>query len=77
VREIGSFGGMRTATAGPATGAATAGRLGLRIWHVDARTGLDVVDYDNRVAPAAAAGAAAGRGSEGSAVAGGAIVIRE
>jgi probable HAF family extracellular repeat protein len=51
---------------------ATQGRLHMKIWHVDARTKADVVDYDNQGKTGAAA-----IGSEGSAIAGGGIVIRQ
>ena len=54
-----------------ASGGASQGRLHMKIWHVDARTQADVVDYDNgRPGAAAIAG-------DGSAVAGGGIVIRQ
>lgn len=49
-----------------AAGAAGQGRLRMKIWHTDARTGAEVLDYDNQ--PAAGAG---------SALAGGSIVVRQ
>lgn len=58
------------AAAGPAQ--ASRGRLRMKIWHVDARSKAEVVDYDNQAAIATVAA-----GSEGSAVASGSIVIRQ
>ena len=55
-----------------AGGAASQGRLRMKIWHVDARTGAAVVDYDNQGKTGAAAIA-----SEGNAIAGGSIVISQ
>ena len=52
-------------------GAASRGRLRMKIWHVDARSKADVVDYDNQGNTGTAAA-----GGEGSAVAGGSIVVR-
>jgi probable HAF family extracellular repeat protein len=53
-------------------GAASQGRLHMKIWHVDAHTQAEVVDYDNQ-----RAGGAAAIAGEGSAIAGGHIVMRQ
>lgn len=53
-----------------ASGAVSQGRLHIKIWHRDARTQAEVVDYDN-----GRAGSAAAAASAGSAIAGGKIVI--
>jgi hypothetical protein len=47
----------------------------MKIWHIDARTNAEVVDYDNQVRTSTLASALAA-GSEGSAIGGGSIVIR-
>lgn len=54
-----------------ADGATKQGRLRMQIWHADARSGADVVDYDNQ------SGAVAAVAAEGSRIAGGSIVIRQ
>lgn len=53
-----------------ASGAASQGRLHMKIWHRDERTQAEVVDYGNLRAGVTAAAASAG-----SAIAGGKIVI--
>lgn len=49
-----------------------ADRLRIKIWHVDATTGIDVVDYDNNLDASLAGGT-----SEGTALGGGSIVIHK
>jgi hypothetical protein len=62
---------MLVAVDGSTSKAVRYSRLHLRVWHVDARSKADVVDYDNQ--GAARTLSAAG---EGSVIGGGAIVIR-
>ncbi|MBC7452958.1 MAG: hypothetical protein H7335_04495 [Massilia sp.] len=72
-----------SAQEGGDAGAATQGRLRMKIWHRDARAGAEIVDYDNQIAARAhpltarmVAETGAGSGaSEGSAIGGGSIVL--
>jgi probable HAF family extracellular repeat protein len=61
---------MLTAVDGALLGKRTPDRFRIKIWHFDADLNADVVDYDNQIDPGTEGG-----NSEGTAIAGGSIVI--
>ncbi|MET0856138.1 MAG: PKD domain-containing protein [Telluria sp.] len=74
VNGAGNYKFLMTAVDGSGDKSAGPSRLRMKIWHTDARTNAEVVDYDNQVGASASTLAAA---SEGSAIGAGSIAIRK
>jgi probable HAF family extracellular repeat protein len=72
INGTGNYKFMLTVVDGTASTTGRQGRFRMKIWHIDARTNAEVVDYDNQGATSALA-----VGSEGSVIDGGSIVIRQ
>jgi probable HAF family extracellular repeat protein len=74
VNGTGNYKFLMTVVDGSGDKSAGQSRLRMKIWHIDARTNAEVVDYDNQVRTSAGSLAAA---SEGSVIAAGSIAIRK
>jgi probable HAF family extracellular repeat protein len=72
VNGAGNYRFLLTTVDGSAGKQAGQSRLRMKIWHTDARTNAEVVDYDNQVGASALAAA-----NEGSAIGAGSIAIRK
>jgi probable HAF family extracellular repeat protein len=75
VNGAGNYKFLMTVVDGTASKAVRQSRFRMKIWHIDARTNAEAVDYDNQVQTGALAKALAAD-SEGSVIGGGSIVIR-
>jgi probable HAF family extracellular repeat protein len=71
VNGTGNYKFLMTVVDGTASKAVRQSRFRMKIWHIDAATNAEVVDYDNQVQASALAA-----DSEGSVIGGGSIVIR-
>jgi PKD repeat protein len=72
VNGTGNYKFLMTVVDGTGTKSVGQGRIRMKIWHIDARTNAEVVDYDNQVETSTLAA-----GSEGSVVGAGSIAIRK